>query len=103
MTGTSSSFAPPSTPGGALRRWGAGWIVVALALAVHRPSLAFGFTYLDDTDLLVDDAAFLAHPGSLLGVFERSYMHVVDAEHPYYRPLVTLSYALDAQWSGARP
>lgn len=78
-------------------------VVIAVALAVHGPSVAFGFTYLDDYDLVVDDAAFLAHPGSLFGAFGRSYMHVVDAQHPYYRPLVTLSYALDAHWSGTHP
>src|SRR5262249_39402049 len=28
---------------------------------------------------------------------------VVAASHPYWRPLVTASYVLDAQWGGARP
>jgi hypothetical protein len=79
-----------------------GPLVGIAAILAHGRSIAFDFTYLDDRDFIVDDHAFLSRPAGLLGAFTRSYMHVVDAEHPYYRPLVTLSYALDAQWSGVR-
>jgi hypothetical protein len=78
-------------------------IVAIAALAVHGASLAFDFTYLDDRDLIVDDHAFLSQPASLIHAFGRAYMHVVDRGHAYYRPLVTVSYALDAEWSGVRP
>jgi tetratricopeptide (TPR) repeat protein len=77
---------------------------VALAvLAVHGRSTAFGFTGLDDRDLILDDQAFLAQPSSLWRVFGRSYMHVVDAGHAYYRPMVSASYVLDALSSGVNP
>jgi hypothetical protein len=76
-------------------------VVVGLtAAAVHGRSIAFDFIYLDDRDLIVEDRPFLIDPANLLRAFTRSYMHVVDGDHPYYRPLVTVSYALDAQWSG---
>ncbi|MDP8999017.1 MAG: glycosyltransferase family 39 protein [Myxococcota bacterium] len=76
-------------------------LLVGLAAAlVHGRAISFGYTYLDDRDFIVDDQKFLAQSGSVLHAFGRSYMNVVDGEHPYYRPLVTLSYALDAQWSG---
>ncbi len=78
-------------------------LVGLVAVVAHARTLAFGFTGLDDRDLLVDDQAFLAHPSALWRVFERSYMHVVDPGHAYYRPMVTWTYALDAQWSGVRP
>lgn len=80
-------------------------LVVLAAVAVHVRTVAFGFTGLDDRDLVVDDAAFLADPASLWRAFSpsRAYLHVVDASHPYWRPLVTASYVLDAQWGGARP
>jgi hypothetical protein len=78
-------------------------VVAIAALAVHGASLAFDFTYLDDRDLIVDDQAFLSRPASLFHAFGRAYMHVVDRGHAYYRPLVTVSYALDAEWSGVRP
>jgi hypothetical protein len=73
------------------------------AAAVHGRCVAFGFTGLDDRDLVVDDAPFLAAPGSVLRAFSRAYMHVVDPSHGYYRPIVTASFALDARWSGAHP
>ena len=75
---------------------------LAAALA-HAQSAWFSYTDLDDRDLIVDDQAFLARPANLARAFGRTYMHVVDPAHAYYRPLVTVSYGLDAQWSGARP
>ncbi len=81
-------------------------MVSLAALAVHARSLTFDFTNLDDRDLVVDDHAFLeglARPSGVLRAFSRSYMHVIDGRHAYYRPLVTLSYAADAAWSGLRP
>jgi hypothetical protein len=74
-----------------------------VALAVHARTIGFGFTGLDDSDLVVGDQAFLANPASLLHVLGRSYLHVVDPAHAYWRPLVTASYILDAQWSAAHP
>ncbi len=82
---------------------GSAAIVLVAALAVHARTVGFGFTGLDDRDLVVDDRAFLADPANLLRVFGRSYLHVVDPSHVYWRPLVTASYVLDAQWSGERP
>jgi hypothetical protein len=82
--------------------WHAAGVALAAAIA-HAPSAGFAFTDLDDRDLVVDDAAFLARPANLLRAFGRSYMHVVDPAHAYYRPLVTVSYGLDAQWSGTGP
>jgi protein O-mannosyl-transferase len=87
----------------ALSARGSAAIVLVAALALHAHTVAFGFTGLDDRDLIVGDRAFLADPSNLLRVFGRSYLHVVDPSHVYWRPLVTASYVLDAQWSGERP
>jgi hypothetical protein len=87
----------------ALSLRGPAGIVLLAAFAVHAPTVAFGVTGLDDRDLIVGDRAFLADPANLLRVFGRSYLHVVDPSHVYWRPLVTASYILDAQWSGERP
>jgi protein O-mannosyl-transferase len=75
--------------------------VALVAAAVHARSIAFGFVGLDDRDLVVDDLPFLSQPSSVWRAFGRAYMGVVDAGHAYYRPLVTASLVLDAQWSGA--
>ncbi|HEX8791032.1 MAG TPA: tetratricopeptide repeat protein [Polyangiaceae bacterium] len=76
-----------------------------VAVAAYARTIGFGFTGLDDRDLVVDDQGFLAQPSSLWRVFApgRAYMHVVDAAHGYWRPLVTWTYALDAMLGGARP
>jgi hypothetical protein len=86
-----------------IARPAAGAVVAAVAFALHSPSLAFGWTELDDRDLVVDDQAFLKASGSVLHAFTRSYFHVVDAAHAYYRPIVTASFVLDASWSGVHP
>lgn len=80
-----------------------GAFVALVALLVYAPSLAFGWTGLDDRDLIVEDRAFLADAGGLWHAFTRSYLHVVDAGHAYYRPIVTASFVVDAAWSGTRP
>ncbi|HEX3771187.1 MAG TPA: hypothetical protein VHV30_10000, partial [Polyangiaceae bacterium] len=88
--------------GGARAKWLA-WVAPLAAVAVHARTIGFGFTGLDDQDLVVEDHAFLAAPWSFLKAFGRAYMHVVDPGHAYYRPMVTASYALDARWSGVNP
>jgi hypothetical protein len=82
---------------------GSAALVLLVALSVHARTVAFGLTGLDDRDVLVGDRAFLADPANLLRVFGRSYLHVVDPSHAYWRPLVSASYLLDAQWSGVNP
>jgi tetratricopeptide (TPR) repeat protein len=80
------------------------WLAPPLAAAVvHAPELAFRFTSLDDITLIVDDQPFLATASAPLAAFGRSYFHVIDAAHAYYRPLVTASYAVDARVSCASP
>jgi hypothetical protein len=91
--GRTTSLGPRALVGAALS--------ASAAALVHGRCVAFGFTGLDDRDLVVDDAPFLSAPGSVLRAFTRSYLHVVDRSHGYYRPIVTASLALDARWSGA--
>lgn len=88
-----------STP----RKWAAPAGLAVVAFALHARSIAFDFVDLDDRDLIVDDRAFLLRVADVVHAFGRSYLHVVDPDHPYFRPLVTASYVLDAQWSGVRP
>ena len=77
--------------------------IVALALAIHGRSVAFGFSYLDDDVLIVDNQNFLARPASLWRAFGRPYLPSADRDHFYYRPVVNASYVLDSLWSGGDP
>lgn len=77
--------------------------VVAFAFALYSRTLDFGFTYLDDDVLVLDDQAFLSQPSSVWRAFERPYFQSASRDHAYYRPLVTASFAIDAQLAGKDP
>jgi Tfp pilus assembly protein PilF len=74
--------------------------VVALALVIHGRSVGFGFSFLDDDNLILEQQSFLAQPSSLWRSFGRLYFQTEGRDHAYYRPLVTASYGMDALWTG---
>jgi protein O-mannosyl-transferase len=76
---------------------------IAVAIVLYVRTLGFDYTYLDDDVLVRDDQAFLARPTSPLEAFSRSYFHEPRRTHAYYRPVVTASYAIDANLGGRRP
>jgi protein O-mannosyl-transferase len=73
--------------------------VAALALALHGRTVGFGFTYLDDDALVLDQQSFLARPAAVAQAFGRRYAVAEVRDHAYYRPLTIASLAIDAQWS----
>jgi tetratricopeptide (TPR) repeat protein len=75
-------------------------LIAAFALALHAPAINFGFSYVDDDQLLVDDQPFLTESSSPFKAFARAYFPGGARDHAYYRPLVTASYALDAALGG---
>jgi protein O-mannosyl-transferase len=75
-------------------------LVALVALALHAPSVAYDFTYLDDDQLILGRAAFLSDAASFFRAFAEPYFG--PGSSSYYRPLVTASYVFDAQWSGVR-
>ena len=73
------------------------WMAAVIA-ALYAKSLSFGYTFLDDNVLILKNYDFLkdmAHivPAFVQKVFAKSYL-------PYYRPLLTVSFMLDAQIGG---
>lgn len=74
--------------------------MLAAVLGLHGRSVRFDFTYLDDKTLILDQLAWLTDATSLKEALGRGYLQAVDRDQAYYRPLVTLSYALDARRSG---
>lgn len=83
--------------------------VAALALAplaLYARVATFDFVQADDTDLIRGNISFLENLGNLPEAFERSYFDVAGQRadsKPYYRPLVVISFMLDAQAGGAEP
>ena len=75
--------------------------IVALAVLLYARTLGFEFSHLDDDELVSDDLAFLSQPAALVRAFSRPYFPARSADHAYYRPFVTASFALDALRSGS--
>jgi tetratricopeptide (TPR) repeat protein len=72
----------------------AGWLVYAR-------SLWFDFTYLDDSTLLLDNFPVLRQLRNIPYLFSTDVF--ISNVRYYYRPLLNLSFALDAQISGQLP
>lgn len=73
-------------------------LVALVAIAVFAPTLGYGFTYLDDDQLILSRGSFLSDASNLFRAFLEPYFG--RGSSSYYRPLVTASYVLDAQWTG---
>jgi tetratricopeptide (TPR) repeat protein len=74
--------------------------IAVLTLLLYARSASFGFSYYDDDRLLLGPGGALesaAEPWSALG---RAYFPRGSQDHAYYRPLTSLSFALDAARSG---
>jgi protein O-mannosyl-transferase len=74
--------------------------IVALTLVLYGRTTAYGFSHYDDDVLVLGPegaAASAERPWSTLG---RAYFPAGERDHAYYRPLTSLSFALDAIRSG---
>lgn len=76
------------------------WII-AVGFLVYGASLFFGFTYLDDNQLILDNFSFIKNPANIFNAFDHDVF--LSPAGTYFRPLLTLSFMLDAQFSGATP
>jgi Tfp pilus assembly protein PilF len=75
-------------------------VVAAVAVLVHGPTLPFDFTYFDDDKLVLEEQAFLRDPANVPRAFQRD---VFGTGTPAYRPLLTVSFMLDAAFGGKWP
>lgn len=85
-------------------RWG--WLaVVLLGIALYAPSLTFSDFHYDDEDVVVENPAIhtLRYPGRFFLDPSTGMAPGSDSQSQDYgyRPLVTLSFALNYAWSGA--
>jgi hypothetical protein len=72
--------------------------IVSTALYAHTWS--YGYTYLDDNDIILSRGELLAKPAALVLSFTQRYF--VSNSNLFYRPLVNLSFAIDAQLAGTQ-
>lgn len=76
------------------------WIA-GIIIALYAKSLMFGYTFLDDKALILDNYGFLSNIGNasqafFQKVFSKSYL-------PYYRPLLIISFMVDARLGANTP
>ena len=77
-------------------------LAVGIAAAlVLLPTLNYGFTNLDDDDLILERQPFLTASSAISRAFEEPYFGMNS--HSYYRPVVTLSLMADARLGGTSP
>ena len=69
--------------------------------AIYARSLAFGYTYMDDYGLIVENIRFIGRIGNLPAAFRCDAFGLSTGS--FYRPLLTVSLMLDAWWVGVRP
>jgi len=77
------------------------WIIVIGAL-LYLKTLNFGFCYFDDKDLIVENGIFLSN---IFNVFQAFCQKVYPKSLAvgYYRPLLIVSFILNAQMGGIAP
>lgn len=78
-------------------------VLAALGFLLYGRAIAFGFTYLDDNVLVLNNQAFLTNWANVIPAFQQDVFHLFDHSASYYRPILTLSFMLDAHIGGASP
>src|SRR4030043_713196 len=77
--------------------------IAAISLLVYVRSFFFKYTYFDDNVLILDNLFFLKEIGNFFNAFTMEVFHVLHASAAYYRPMLTISFMMDAIFSGANP
>ncbi|OIO38737.1 MAG: hypothetical protein AUJ75_02450, partial [Candidatus Omnitrophica bacterium CG1_02_49_10] len=77
------------------------WIIL-IGFLLYAKTLSFGFNYLDDNALILDNFYFISNLSNIPRLFMEDVFHH-HSGGSYYRPLLSLSFMLDAQLGGAKP
>ena len=73
------------------------FLIILLGFLVYLPSLFFNFTYLDDNVLILGNYHFLRNISNIFEAFKQQVFPIQSSPAFYYRPMLTISYMLDAQ------
>lgn len=79
-------------------------LIAGAGFLIYFKSLFFGFTYLDDNVLIIDSFRFLRQLSNVLEAFRHEAFYILHSSAAYYyRPMLTVSFILDAQLGGVNP
>ncbi len=76
-------------------------LIIMLPLFVYFPSIKNGFVYCDDDILIIDNYSKLSNPYNIVKAFQTDAFF--NNTSPYYRPLLNVSYIIDAQIANSSP
>ncbi|MBI5804936.1 tetratricopeptide repeat protein [candidate division TA06 bacterium] len=76
------------------------WLIALVILILYAPALRHQYTYMDDYGLIVENFKFTGDIKNILQAFTQD---AFGGKGTIYRPLLTVSFMLDAVWSGVRP
>ena len=79
-------------------------VLIILSFILYGKALKFGFNYLDDSILVIDQYKLNSDYNNIPKAFSQHIFKVdgkADMSHDYYRPLMTLSFMLDAHIAGS--
>ncbi|TSC94631.1 MAG: TPR repeat-containing protein [Parcubacteria group bacterium Licking1014_1] len=79
------------------------YLIWFIGFVLYFKSLFFGFTYLDDNALILDNLPFLQNAGNIFSAFTKEVFFILHGSAAYYRPLLTISFMPDAILSGQSP
>lgn len=78
-------------------------IICVIGALLYAKSLFFGFTYLDDNVLILNNLPFLENIWNMFGAFTHDVFFMMHGTTAYFRPLLTLSFMPEAIVGGAIP
>jgi len=78
-------------------------IICAVGAILYFKSLAFGFSYLDDNVLILNNIPFLENLGNIFQTFTQGVFAAAHNTEMYYRPFLTISFMPEAALGGAIP
>lgn len=86
-----------------LKNWQIFLFFTVVIFIVYAQTLGFGFTYLDDNTLILDNLRFLSDPSNILQTFNQDVFHAPGSSAFYYRPLLTIYFMVGAFIGGQNP
>jgi len=86
-----------------LKNWQIFLIMTAVIFSLYGQAVFFGFSYLDDNTLILDNFRFISDPSNILETFKQDVFHVPGEDAFYYRPFLTIYFMIGAFIGGQNP
>ena len=80
-------------------------VIIITVFLLYGGSVGHQYVKMDDTDLIVDNEVFIKHFKNLPQAFRQSCFEIpghLTENKSYYRPILIVSFMIDAQIHGAR-